>query len=60
MPRKTPKPPQHGGHRANAGRPAGDADKSVVATFRCSPEVRDKFRELGGADWVTPKIIKAR
>jgi len=51
---KQPKP-----KRASRGKPPlSDVEKTVYLTVRVTPSQRDKFKALGGSEWLRVQIEK--
>jgi len=50
-----------GGTREGAGRkPIAEGVESVVIQVRATPEQREKFHALGGADWFRAALKRAK
>ena len=52
--------PTHGGARKGSGRKPTKHPLDVLIAARVTPEQRDKFRALGGSEWLRKLIDKAR
>lgn len=50
---KQPKPKRNRGHP-----PLSDVEKTVHVTVRMTPTQRDKFKAMGGAEWLRGQIEK--
>lgn len=51
----------HGGVRERAGRkPLAEGIDSVVIQIRATPEQKEKFHAIGGADWFRKALSRAK
>lgn len=57
---KKPKNEHGGAGRGQGRKPLAEGEESVVINFRGTKTQRDKFRRLGGGEWVRPLIDSAK
>jgi hypothetical protein len=49
-----------GAGRREGLKPLVEGGQSVVVPIRCSPEQREQFHALGGADWFRRAVLRAK